>query len=386
VSAAGPEELRRTAESLRRHGLEFAVLVTPPSVTYASGFEAPLLAGYTAELTGWLPSVALVDAAGGGCLVVADTDYAAARMQTWFTEIHSYEALGHFSPSDAQVGFARALGDALRATGLSGSKAAVGVEPALPRAAQEVLAEECPEVRLHDATAAIESARRLKTTREIGRLRQAVALADAGQRRLHELAAEGGETTDSAIWADVVAAVQTLAGRPVPVVGAIVTGTRTAVLTSPGPAGVHVVPGDLVLLDIGPRLGGYWADCCNTLVFGAEPDAAQLRYLRATRESCEAAIDALRPSRPCSDAANAIASTLERYGLEMAHYGGHQVGAGVNEPPRLLPFDETPIEPGMVFAVEAGAYAGPGGAVGARSEKLALVTEAGPELLSGFPW
>jgi Xaa-Pro aminopeptidase len=58
----------------------------------------------------------------------------------------------------------------------------------------------------------------------------------------------------------------------------------------------------------------------------------------------------------------------------------------VNEPPRLLPFDETPIEPGMVFAVEAGAYAGPGGAVGARSEKLALVTEAGPELLSGFPW
>ena len=182
----------------------------------------------------------------------------------------------------------------------------MGVEPALPLAAQGVLADECPEVRLHDATAAIESARRLKTTHEIGLLRQAIALADAGQRRLHELAAEGGETTDSAIWADVVAAVQTLAGRPVPVVGAIVTGTRTAVLTSPGPAGVQVVPGDLVLLDIGPRLGGYWADCCNTLVFGAEPDAAQLRYLRATRESCEAAIDALRPSRPCSDAANAV--------------------------------------------------------------------------------
>ena len=383
MSAAGPEELRRTAESLRQHGLEFAVLVTPPSVTYASGFEAPLLAGYTAELTGWLPSLALVDAAGSGCLVVADTDYAAARMQTWFTEIHRYEALGHFSPSDAQVGFARALGDALRATGLSGSKAPWA--SSLPyRVRRRGLADECPEVRLHDATAAIESARRLRPPAS-----RAVATSSRPRRRgpASPARARGRRRGDDRFGdlGHVVAAVQTLAGRPVPVVGAIVTGTRTAVLTSPGPAGVQVVPGDLVLLDIGPRLGGYWADCCNTLVFGAEPAAAQLRYLRATRERLRGG-DRRAAPRPAVWTANAIASTLERHGLEMAHYGGHQVGAGVNEPPRLLPFDETPIEPGMVFAVEAGAYAGPGGAVGARSEKVALVTEAGPEILCGFPW
>jgi Xaa-Pro aminopeptidase len=70
----------------------------------------------------------------------------------------------------------------------------------------------------------------------------------------------------------------------------------------------------------------------------------------------------------------------------MSHYAGHQIGTAVNEPPRLLPYDQTVIEPGMVFAVEAGAYEGPAGTMGARAEKVALVTESGPEILSGFDW
>jgi hypothetical protein len=40
----------------------------------------------------------------------------------------------------------------------------------------------------------------------------------------------------------------------------------------------------------------------------------------------------------------------------------------------------------MVFAVEAGAYDGPGGAFGARAEKIALVTDVEPEILSAFDW
>ena len=53
---------------------------------------------------------------------------------------------------------------------------------------------------------------------------------------------------------------------------------------------------------------------------------------------------------------------------------------------RLEPYDHTPIEPGMVFSVEPGAYQGPGGTFGARSEKIVLVKESGPEILSTFAW
>ena len=60
---------------------------------------------------------------------------------------------------------------------------------------------------------------------------------------------------------------------------------------------------------------------------------------------------------------------------------GHQIGVTVNEDPRLVPYDHTPIEPGMVFSVEPGVYGGELG-TGARCERVVIVREDGPEILS----
>jgi Xaa-Pro aminopeptidase len=94
----------------------------------------------------------------------------------------------------------------------------------------------------------------------------------------------------------------------------------------------------------------------------------------------------LWPGALACDAAAAAEAAFARYGLPMAHYAGHQIGVTVNELPRLVPYDRTPIRAGMVFSVEPGAYQGPGGSFGARSEKMVLVTEDGPEILSRFAW
>jgi Xaa-Pro dipeptidase len=112
----------------------------------------------------------------------------------------------------------------------------------------------------------------------------------------------------------------------------------------------------------------------------------QLKLARASQAACEAAMDALRPGNRASDAWDAAEAAFQRHGLTSAHYAGHQIGASVNEPPRLVAYDKTPIRAGMVFAVEPGVYAGPGGLYGARSEKMVLVTESGPEILSQFRW
>jgi aminopeptidase len=95
---------------------------------------------------------------------------------------------------------------------------------------------------------------------------------------------------------------------------------------------------------------------------------------------------ALRPGALAADAAVAAEAAFAKHGLPMAHYAGHQIGVTVNELPRLVPYDRTPIEAGMVFSVEPGAYQGPGGTFGARSEKMVLVTPSGPEILSTFAW
>lgn len=380
-------ELERLAAALRRHGLDAVLLSTPPNVTYASGWPAPLPLGFVADITRWLPAVALVTAGGEVQLVVNEADAQAARLQTWAPTIRTFDVLSHDEPADPAGSFRAGLVDALRAAGLAGSQAAVGVEQTLPWLATQELAALAPAARIVDATPAVEEARRVKTPREVELLRGAVAVADAGQQRLLELARDAAlPVPDTALWAEVVGTIAVAAGVPVPVSGSIQAGTASADFTAGGPTGMTVAPGDAILLDIGPRVAGYWADCANTVVFGAEPTDERRRYLAATRDACLSGIDALRPGRRCLEVWEVVREAFARHGFPIAHYAGHQIGSSVNERPRLLPFDDTVIEPGMVFAVEAGAYEGPGGSFGARSERVALVTLGEPEILSAFPW
>lgn len=51
-----------------------------------------------------------------------------------------------------------------------------------------------------------------------------------------------------------------------------------------------------------------------------------------------------------------------------------------------MEYDDTVIEPNMVFAIEPGAYGGEAVPTGARAEKIVLVTEDGAEILSSFTW
>lgn len=382
-----PDQLQRATESLRAAGLDFALLATPPNVTYVSGFEAPLPVGYVTEVTGWRPCLALLRSAdGGGWLIAPDVLLDAAREQTWFERVLSFDSLGHFAPVDPERSFSKALESALREAGATTGAATVGIEPTLPAEAQSILQRTSNAPRIVDATRAMDAARLIKTPREIELLRAAAALADVAQERL--LSASRTETgrADIDVWRDLVAAMEHRAGRLLTVQGALLTGPRTAVVAGGLPDGRIVEQGDLALLDISPRLDGYWADCCNVVVFGGAPSVDQARWFSAARAAFEAGMEALLPGRRCRDVAAAIEVSLAKHGLPVTHYSGHQIGAGVNEPPRLVPYDETVIEPGMVFAIEPGAYEGPGGRSGARAERMVLVTETGPEAISAFSW
>jgi Xaa-Pro dipeptidase len=189
-----------------------------------------------------------------------------------------------------------------------------------------------------------------------------------------------------ALWNALCGAIEAAAGGPAPITGELVSGPRTSVVRYPGgPIDRLVERGDTIVCDISPCVGGYYADCCNTLAVG-EPSADQSRYFHAARAAWQAAVEMLRPGKLASDAATAARAAFARHGLPMAHYTGHGIGAAVNEAPRLVEYDHTPIEAGMVFAVEPGAYAGEGGSTGSRTEKMVLVTADGPEVLSQFRW
>jgi Xaa-Pro aminopeptidase len=376
------------ADSLRRRGLDFALLASPTNVTYAAGIEAPIQLGPIWEVVSWLPLVlVLVSAEGCGIVIAADA-YTGLAGTSWFQESTRFDSLGHVDELDPPASFARALGEALGEAGLGAGPAVLGIEPALPRLAVELLASDFPAVELRDASPTLEEARSIKTPREIARLREAALVASDAQTRLRDIASSPSPPgSDVDVWVELLGAMDARARRHLLVTGELVTGARTAQVAPGGPIGAPITGGDTGILDISPRVDGYWADCTNTVVFGgAQPTDEQRRYFGAARESCEAAMATLRPGARCSDAHEAVRTTMERYGLPVAHYSGHQIGAGVNERPRLVPYDHTVIEPGMVFCVEPGAYAGEGGTTGARAEKTVLVTEDGPEIISQFEW
>jgi Xaa-Pro aminopeptidase len=375
--------------ALRQCGIDFALLSTPTNVTYAAGFEAPLpIATITDAVLSMPTAMALVASDGDGLVIVADANQAAAR-DSWFARSFVFNSFGHFKPVNPSASFERALTGALDAAGLRGQRAVLGVEPSLARNAVEILATVYPLLGLRDVSEALEIARWTKTPREIELLSEAALVASAGQTALRTLAAtvrDESTLTEIDVWAELRRAMETRAGRRLTVVGDLITGARTAVVGSSGPEGRQVSPGDIGLLDISPRVRGYWADCTNTVVFGAEPTYDQRRHFDAAREACEATIQVLRPGTRCCEVAEVARATMEHRGFALAHYAGHQIGAGINERPRLVPYEQAVIQAGMVFCVEPGAYDGDQGTVGARAEKTVLVTEDGPAVLSAFDW
>jgi Xaa-Pro aminopeptidase len=246
---------------------------------------------------------------------------------------------------------------------------------------------EFPSVHMIDAGPALEAARLTKTQRELSLLRHAGSVNRAGHEELISQIQRAGKS-ERELWALVVLAMERRAERTLFVFGELVSGRRCRFVAYPGgPTDDVPLAGDLAMLDMSPRVNGYWSDATNTLVAGgAAPTRKQKLYGEAAREAFHAAANELRPGRPAHAAFDAAKAVSSKAGLEIGHHVGHQIGVTVNELPRLVPYERATIEAGMVFSVETGSYEGPRGEVGARMEKSVIVHDAGPEILCDFPW
>lgn len=382
------EELARANDALQAQGCDAALLSSLANVTYVSGYEVPLPLGAGAEFAYGIPLALVGHAAPDGALIVSDGNAGAAKKQSRLGSLLSFDSFSHLTAFDSQASFLARIREVLTQAGLANSSATLAVEfRSMPYIIAELLANEFPKLKLVDAAPALNKARSIKTAREIALLRRASAIADIGHNTLAELSREPGKN-EFEMWAEITQRMFRAVGHEIPVVGELVTGPRTTTVNYPdGPRDRVTEYGDAALMDISQRVDGYWSDCTNTHLIGnPEPTAQQLQIARASQAACEAAMDALRVGNRASDAWHAADAAFKSYGLTSTHYAGHQIGVVVNEAPRLVAYDDTPIEAGMVFSVEPGAYAGPGGTFGARSEKMVLVTEQGPEILSTFSW
>ncbi|HEY7197450.1 MAG TPA: Xaa-Pro peptidase family protein [Gaiellaceae bacterium] len=231
-------------------------------------------------------------------------------------------------------------------------------------------------VELVDVSTALRTARAVKDPDEVDAIRDATLVADRGQAAAREALAAGRSELD--VWAATRAAMEEAAGSRLPVLADLVSGERTAEVGGP-PGKRTLADGDLLLVDLVPRLGAYWADSCATVALGEPPEEAR-RAHDAARRALEQAVAMCRPGTRAAEIDATARAAVAEAGGEYPHHTGHGVGTEFHEEPRVIPETDRVLEPGMVVALEPGAYAE---SWGVRVEQVVLVTDDEPEILSG---
>jgi Xaa-Pro aminopeptidase len=366
------ERALRVAEAARRSGAEWSVLSSVDAVCYASGLEVGVEAGPSPFAGG--PATAIVDPDGAVGLVVTNLEEPAARASR-AQEVRAYEGFGWERQAPYLENYLRAVRELTSAMGLRGRVAVE--ERTTPATLHAVLGDLGADPVGIDA--ALDRARAIKTDEEVAALRRCAELTAVGQRAA--LGAVAAGRTELEVFADVRLAMESAAGRRLPLTGDLISGAERTAGRMGWPGGRVIEPGDPVICDLAPRLDGYWGDSCNTLVAG-EPSPALLRLVDASRRALEMVVDTLRPGLAAGRLAREVQDLIEADGLSNPLHVGHGIGTSVHEFPRLVPQEEASIEAGMVLMVEPGAYDPAVG--GVRLEWMFLVTEDGCDVLSPF--
>ena len=171
---------------------------------------------------------------------------------------------------------------------------------------------------------------------------------------------------------------------------------------------VHGIPskrslgeGDIISLDMGVKLNGFYGDSAVTVPVGKVSDEAAT-LLRVTRESLEKGIAQVRLGGRISDIGYAIQQHVEAHGFSVVReFVGHGIGAALHEEPQIANYGEPGRGPrlaeGMTLAIEPMVNIGrpavkvladgwtavtKDGSLSAHFEHTVAVTKTGPLVLT----
>lgn len=167
--------------------------------------------------------------------------------------------------------------------------------------------------------------------------------------------------------------------------------------------GRRLVEGDILSVDVGACLDGYYGDAACTYPVGAV-SAERRKLLDVTEASLNRAIAAALAGRTIGDIGHAVESYVVPLGYGIVRdFTGHGVGKKLHEAPQVPNFGRSgrgvTLQPGMTLAIEPMIMAGrekvligengwvvvtADGSDAAHFERSIAVTADGPEILT--PW
>lgn len=141
-------------------------------------------------------------------------------------------------------------------------------------------------------------------------------------------------------------------------------GCPCSILTSVNEEVVHGLPnrrklqeGDIIAMDMGAIVEGYYADAAITVPVGRVSDPQVLSLLEVSERSMYAGIEQIRAGRRIGDIGHAVQGVVEAAGFSVVRdYVGHGIGRQLHEAPQVPNYgspDTGPvIKVGMALAIE----------------------------------
>jgi methionyl aminopeptidase len=173
---------------------------------------------------------------------------------------------------------------------------------------------------------------------------------------------------------------------------------------------VHGIPskgrvlrdGDIVSIDCGVVVNGYYGDSAITVAVGNGISSEAKRLLDVTKASLESAIAVVKPGATLGDIGAAVQEVVEADGFSVVRdFVGHGIGTHMHEDPQVPNYGRrgqgTKLRPGMVLAIEPMVnVGGPGvqvlkdgwtavtedGSLSAHFEHTVAVTQEGATVLT----
>lgn len=173
---------------------------------------------------------------------------------------------------------------------------------------------------------------------------------------------------------------------------------------------VHGIPsqkrvlkdGDIVSIDTGVIIDGYYGDSATTIAVGGKVPERTKKLLAVTEASLERGIKAIRPGATLGDVGAAVQEVVEAEGFSVVReFVGHGIGTRLHEDPQVPNFGRRghgqKLREGMVIAIEPMVNAGKpevqvlsdgwtavtqDGSLSAHFEHTVAVTATGAEILT----
>lgn len=355
--------VERARTRMAAAGLDCLLLTDDRNTFYFSGFSGPSPIGGRAR-----PRFLLLPLDRDPVYLCHRSTENCVREMTWIADVRTYSDLSHAPVADLRSILSE-LG--ARRVGLE-----LGREQRLSMPVADLLAlQATPGMAWADAALLLWRLRAVKSPLEIERIRTACRITGAAyDQGLPQIRPGMTEREIAGLLSDLMSA----AGAQ---------GTWCWVITSDYhridgvPRNRCCQPGDLVFVDMGANVGGYWSDFSRAGVIGG-PTPAQAAVQEKIGEVCAIGVEACRVGVTLDAVNRKVDAAMAARGLtfnSLADRYGHGMGMEVTEWPSIMSGEQVVIEPGMVLTIEPGHHR-PDGMF--HLEENFLVTAQGVEILS----